>query len=157
MTRFGRSMAAASAACILLSSCGTVTRGREEDVTIQSMPANASIKTSTGQYCPQSPCTIRVERRKSFTATAELEGYQSGTIDIKTKISDRGAAGFAGNVLVGGVIGMGVDAATGAALDHYPNPALIVLQPVDPKNPKTPPQVAPPTPKPTAKAGKPIA
>lgn len=157
MSRFLCAAAAASACVLLLSSCGTVTRGREEDVTIQSMPPNAAIRTSTGQYCPQSPCTVRVERKKSFTATAELEGYHPGSVDVKTKLSDGGVAGFAGNVLVGGVIGMGVDAATGAALDHYPNPALIVLQPIDPKNPKTPAPVAPPAEPAKAKPEKPMA
>jgi hypothetical protein len=53
------------------------------------------------------------------------------------------AGGFAGNVIIGGVIGMGVDAVSGATLDHYPNPATIVLEPVDPENPATPVYQAP--------------
>ncbi|MGO3927394.1 translation initiation factor 2, partial [Rhodopseudomonas pseudopalustris] len=36
----------------------------------------------------------------------------------------------AGNLLLGGVVGMGVDAATGAAMDHHPNPVVVTLQPV---------------------------
>ena len=31
-------------------------------------------------------------------------------------------AGFAGNLLPGGIIGMGVDAAAGATPEHAPNP-----------------------------------
>lgn len=58
-----------------------------------------------------------------------------GSIEIKTKVVGAGAAGFAGNVLIGGVIGMGVDAATGAALDHYPNPAHIELVPLGKRAP----------------------
>ncbi|MFC5385149.1 hypothetical protein ACFPLB_04115 [Aquamicrobium segne] len=46
-------------------------------------------------------------------------------------MSGEGAAGLAGNVLIGGLIGVGVDAATGATLDHYPNPAHILLVPVE--------------------------
>lgn len=38
---------------------------------------------------------------------------------------------MAGNILVGGLIGIGVDAVTGATLDHFPNPAVISLVPVD--------------------------
>ncbi len=30
-----------------------------------------------------------------------------------------------GNILLGGIIGMGVDAATGAALDRKPNPVIV--------------------------------
>ena len=35
----------------------------------------------------------------------------------------------AGNIIAGGLIGMGVDAATGAATDHKPNPVIVTLQP----------------------------
>ena len=32
--------------------------------------------------------------------------------------------------LIGGVVGMGVDAATGSTLEHYPNPVLASLVPL---------------------------
>ena len=50
--------------------------------------------------------------------------------------------------LIPGIVGMTIDAASGATLDHWPNPAVIVLQPLDPANPKTPiySQPAPPPP-----------
>lgn len=115
---------------IFLVSCGSITRGTEEAVTITSDPADARISTSIGNSCPQSPCTFKVKRKAEFTAYAEKPGYEKGSIDIKTKVSGKGAAGMAGNVIVGGVIGVGIDSATGAALDHYPNPAHIKLQPV---------------------------
>lgn len=121
-----------------LAGCGSISRGVSENVIISALPTDSEITTSLGHSCATSPCTVKVERRKEFTAYANHKGYKPGSIEIKTKVSNAGAAGFAGNVLVGGVIGMGVDAATGAALDHYPNPAYIVLQPIDPKNPKTP-------------------
>lgn len=113
-----------------LASCGSITRGTEESVTITSEPADARISTSLGNSCPSSPCTFKAKRRAEFTAYAEKPGYGKGSIDIKTKVSGKGAAGMAGNALAGGIIGIGIDSATGAALDHYPNPAHIVLQPV---------------------------
>lgn len=130
---------AALCAGILLSSCGSITRGTSEPVHLSARPEGAEITTSLGHRC-KSPCTVTVERKTSFTAYAEHPGYHRGTIEIGTKVSGTGATGFAGNVLIGGVIGMGVDAATGAALDHYPNPAQIVLVPIDASDPKTPPQ-----------------
>ena len=39
-----------------------------------------------------------------------------------------GAAGVAGNVLLGGVIGIGIDAATGASKDLKPNPVEVELE-----------------------------
>lgn len=55
-------------------------------------------------------------------------------------------AGCTGIVVVGGVIGVGVDAATGATLDHYPNPVIIRLNPTGAPGTTTPAQVpsAPP-------------
>lgn len=128
----------AFAAVAVLSSCGSITRGTTENVTITATPDDAKISTSAGQYCPRSPCTINVKRRGDFTAFAEKDGYEKGSIEIKTKVGGGGAAGFAGNVLIGGVIGMGVDAATGAALDHYPNPAHIELKPLASQAPVAP-------------------
>jgi len=135
-----KTLAALSAACIL-SGCGSITRGTSEPVYLSAKPEGAEITTSLGHRC-KSPCTVTVDRKTKFTAYAEHPGYHRGTLEIGTKVSGTGATGFAGNVLIGGVIGMGVDAATGAALDHHPNPAQIVLVPVDATNPKTPPQIS---------------
>jgi hypothetical protein len=45
-----------------------------------------------------------------------------------------------GNVIVGGVVGVGVDAVSGAALEHVPNPVTVVLRPIgpEPRAPATP-------------------
>ncbi|WP_246529545.1 hypothetical protein [Microvirga zambiensis] len=49
---------------------------------------------------------------------------------VQTRVAGSGAAGFAGNVLIGGLVGMGVDAATGATLEHFPNPVNASLAPL---------------------------
>lgn len=121
----------AVAALLPVAGCASVVRGTTEKVTVNSEPADATIRTSLGHSCPMSPCTVEVSRKTEFTAFAEKEGFKPGQMYIGTKMSGGGAAGMAGNVLVGGVIGVGVDAATGATLDHFPNPAIIKLAPVD--------------------------
>jgi len=47
---------------------------------------------------------------------------------VTHKTADAGAAGVAGNILVGGIIGLGVDAATGASQDLVPNPVEVKLE-----------------------------
>jgi hypothetical protein len=47
-------------------------------------------------------------------------------------MSGGGGAGFAGNILAGGLIGMGVDATSGAMNDLMPNPLHVDLLPVAP-------------------------
>lgn len=125
-----RSIIVALLSAALSSGCASVVRGTSEKVVINAEPADATIRTSLGHSCASSPCTVEVSRRTEFSATAKKPGYKPGSIHIGTRVGGGGAAGFAGNVLVGGVIGMGVDAATGATLDHFPNPALIKLEPV---------------------------
>ncbi|WP_243394530.1 hypothetical protein [Yoonia maritima] len=44
------------------------------------------------------------------------------------KTANGGGAALAGNVLVGGVIGLGVDAATGASQELTPNPVQVPLE-----------------------------
>jgi hypothetical protein len=80
---------------------------------------------------------VEVSRKTELTAYAEKEGFKPGQIFVDTKFSGGGAAGLAGNILIGGIIGAGVDAATGATLDHYPNPAHMTLAPVDSAEPST--------------------
>ena len=140
------SILAALAAALAVSGCASVVRGTTEKVSINSEPADAAIRTSLGHSCPASPCTVEASRKEGFTAFAEKEGYKPGSLYIGTKMSGNGAAGLAGNILVGGIIGVGVDAVTGATLDHFPNPALITLVPVDAAGESTKAVVPPPAP-----------
>jgi hypothetical protein len=112
-----------------LGACGSVTRGTTENLAFVSEPSGATMTTNKGYACPSTPCSVEVSRSDEFDATFSRPGYRSLTVPVRTKLAGSGAAGFAGNVLLGGVIGMGVDAYTGAAMDHYPNPVMASLVP----------------------------
>ena len=123
------------AACgILLGGCATVVRGTTDKVEIKSNPAGVKIVSSTGHQCV-TPCTITVPRKEEFTVTFKPQSGEPVIIPVTTKVSGAGAAGMAGNILLGGIIGGGVDVATGASLDHYPNPVFHDFK--APKTPKT--------------------
>lgn len=111
---------------IALSGCSTVTRGLDNDVTFISTPSGASMTTDIGLSCI-TPCTLEVRRNKEFSATFNLEGFEQQTVRVETRVAAAGAAGFAGNVLAGGIVGMAVDASTGATLEHYPNPVVVTF------------------------------
>ncbi len=113
---------------LALASCSTVTRGTTNQIQVVSTPPEAHVQTSIGNSCT-TPCTFEVSRKSEFIATISKDGYQSTDVPVKTRLAGAGAAGFAGNILVGGIVGMGVDAATGATLEHYPNPITVTLQP----------------------------
>src|SRR4249920_169024 len=113
--------AAIAAPCV---GCASVTRGTTENISISSTPAGA-IAEITGLDIPTScvtPCVVQAKRNADITVTVNKEGYEPQIIELTTEMRGSGAAGFAGNLLLGGVVGMGVDAVTGAALDHKPNP-----------------------------------
>lgn len=117
--------------------CASVTRGTTENISIATTPSGATADIS-GLEAPTAcvtPCVIQAKRNADITVTINKEGYQSQVIPLTKEIPGSGAAGFAGNILAGGLIGMGVDAATGAALDHKPNPVIVTLQPVAPPTP----------------------
>lgn len=144
-----------AAAC---GGCASITRGTTDQVQIQSEPGGAEVHTSMGQVCV-TPCTLQFSRKDEFTVTASKPGYNSAQMPVHTRVATAGAAGFAGNVLVGGVVGMVVDASTGATLEHYPNPVVLTLVPLrrgeTPRVIEQQPPVPPPTPPPTAENGPP--
>lgn len=135
---------------VMLGGCASVTRGTTENISISSTPSGAEAVVS-GLEVPTTcttPCAIVAKRSADITITFEKEGYQSQMVQLTKEVSGTGAAGFAGNLLLGGVVGMGVDAATGAATDHKPNPVIVTMQPsvrARPAAPRKPhPPAAPP-------------
>ncbi len=104
------------------------TRGMNDQVQILSDPPGAEVRTSMSQTCV-TPCTLQFGRKDEFSVTASMPGYYTSEMAVSTRIAGAGAAGFAGNILLGGVVGVGVDAATGATLEHYPNPVMLKMVP----------------------------
>lgn len=63
-----------------------------------------------------------------FAVTFRKPGYRTEQVQVGTRVAGSGVAGFAGNLIVGGIVGMGVDAATGSTLEHYPNPVFVTMR-----------------------------
>jgi hypothetical protein len=160
-----RLVALALIACAL-SGCASATRGWQEQLTVTSTPAGAQaeiISAQAGQ--PQSapaadersgavapapvgpqapvvcttPCVVQIKRNDDITVRVSMPGYETAVVPLTKELAQGGAVGFAGNVLLGGVVGMAVDAASGATLDHKPNPVIVTLQPLPPPKPARPP------------------
>lgn len=112
-----------------LAACATVTRGSNDAWVVDSDPSGARVETSNGHMCVATPCAIKMSRKSEFTATISKPGYKPATVQVTHKTANAGAAGVAGNVLVGGVIGIGVDMISGASQDLTPNPVKVTLEP----------------------------
>jgi uncharacterized protein YceK len=119
---------ALAAAAVVLSGCATVTRGTNDTWTVNTTPAGAAVKTSNSYACDSTPCTFKMPRKSEFDVTITKSGYKVWTGKVTHHVGGAGGAGMAGNVLVGGIIGAGVDVASGAMLDLVPNPLAVTLE-----------------------------
>ncbi len=110
--------------------CATITRGSKESFVVETTPSGAHVSTSSGLTCDATPCTFaRVSREAEFTVTISKPGYRTWTGNVSHQTAGGGAAGMAGNVLVGGIIGGVIDANSGATQELVPNPLRVTLEP----------------------------
>ena len=114
--------------------CASATRGTTESISIVSTPpgATADVSGLDNPTACVTPCVVQVKRNADITVSINKPGYEPQVIPLTKEVAGAGGAGFAGNVLVGGGVGMAVDAVTGAAMDHKPNPVKVTLQPSRP-------------------------
>jgi hypothetical protein len=143
-------VASATALLLSLGACATVTRGTTTDFKVASTPPGAELKTSTGFACSPTPCSVKLPRKTAFDATVTLAGYKPQTVHIQSKVGGGGTAGFIGNAVAGGAIGMVIDGSDGAMDDLVPNPLNVTLD--QDTQPVTAPTPAPPTPASTSGA-----
>lgn len=109
-----------------LSACASVTRGTKQNFHVLSEPSGANVSMSNGQKCV-TPCKLKLPRKTEFTADIALSGYKPGTVQVTSKVGAGGVGGTAGNILLGGFIGIAVDGASGAMQDLSPNPLKWVM------------------------------
>ncbi|MEO0509191.1 MAG: PEGA domain-containing protein [Verrucomicrobiota bacterium] len=135
------------------SGCASVTRGTMDALEVNSEPAGAHVEVERkkkplakkelkenvlaeesdefGPLVGKTPAVFTLKRSGDYKVTISKEGYETATVDVTHKIAGAGAAGMAGNALVGGVIGVAVDASSGATLDLVPNPINITLEKIE--------------------------
>lgn len=120
-----------------LGGCATFMRGMEDEVAVMSDPPGAAVETTLGIGCAATPCSLHVARDAVFSVTVSKPGYASETVAVTTRVSSAGAAAATENLTTGG-LGLVVDAATGATLEHVPNPVRVTLAATGPAMPAHP-------------------
>ena len=115
-------------AALSVAGCATVTRGTNDVLVVNSTPSGAQVKISNGQSCTGTPCTFKLPRKSELNVLVSKENCKPQQIRVTNRVSGSGGAAMAGNVLVGGIIGAGVDASTGAMLELVPNPVEVGLE-----------------------------
>jgi len=112
----------------VLASCATVTRGVHEKIKVLSEPTSAYAELSSGER-GLTPVTFVKSRKENFDVTVSKPGYITQTVKVRSNFSPTGGGAMAGNLVAGGVVGVGVDALSGASLSLYPNPVVVHLVP----------------------------
>jgi len=115
----------------MLAGCASATRGWTEQIAVSSTPsgAMASVAGNGDPIECVTPCAVTVRRNADITITMHKPGYETEVVTLTKEIAATGAAGFAGNLLLGGAVGIAVDAASGAPLEHKPNPVIVNMRP----------------------------
>ncbi len=130
LTRQGIGMGGAAAALLALApGCATVMHGTKQAVAINTVPAGAFVDVD-GQRL-QTPCAPRLARSKDHTLVVSMPGYRTE----KCHVARMPTRAILGNIWAGGLIGMGVDAATGANNKLVPEcfELVLVAEPAKPE------------------------
>ena len=114
------------ASAVFLSGCATIVTGPRQKVPVDSIPSGAMAKVDGGMTA-STPTVFNLERKKDHTIQISKEGYRTANIILKQTMN--GAT--CGNALVGGIIGIGVDACTGAMFKLVPEKVNVTLQKAD--------------------------
>ena len=113
---------------LLLQGCATIMQGSKQSIPVSGSPAGATVILN-GQIMGSTPLILKVARKEDHTLTIEKEGYEPTEIELKRRFSVL----FIGNILIGGLVGMGVDAATGAMYDITPDTIQVNLRQIEHK------------------------
>lgn len=111
----------------LIGGCASISEGTKQTVTIITDPSGATCNISQGgnliAIVNPTPGSTTVPKSKyDLIINCKRDGYGSGVGVLRSETD--GAT--AGNLLLGGVVGLAVDASTGA-INRYPNIASIIL------------------------------
>jgi uncharacterized protein YceK len=108
---------------IALNGCATIMHGTTQDIGVTTDPAGADLLVDGEQHY-KSPAMITMKRKDDHTVEISQEGYKKELVEIKGNLS----WAVAGDILAGGAIGYGIDAATGAQRRLVPEKVEVRLR-----------------------------
>ena len=117
------SLAAVMASSVLLSSCASIIHGSTQTIHVTSQPVGAAI-TVDEKPSGTTPADLKVSRKTSHLVELTLAGYKRYEVTLEPKFN----SATMGNILAGGIIGMGIDHSTGANNTLYPDHVDAMLQ-----------------------------
>ncbi|MBV1933753.1 MAG: translation initiation factor 2 [Parvibaculaceae bacterium] len=121
-------LALVGACALSFAGCASVTSGTDQQISVSTPGANGAscdLTSPDGTYTVhRTPGTVRVDKSKhDLSVLCKKDGYANGVATISSNFQ----ALTLGNVLVGGVIGIGIDAASGA-MNEYPKTVSVSMR-----------------------------
>ncbi len=110
----------------LVSGCATIIHGTTQEVPVATTPPAATL-TVVGQ--PQTyttPTKVTLKRNQNHILQFGKDGYEPTSFTLQSVIS----GAVAGNIIAGGLIGWGIDAASGAQYKLVPEEGNVTLKPL---------------------------
>jgi hypothetical protein len=123
-----KTIAALAALGVALSGCATVVKGTTQSIAVTTPPvegASCVLTSKEGTWTVVTPGVAKVGKTKQdIQIHCTKSGYQDATATIPSNFE----GWTLGNVILGGLIGFGVDAATGA-MNEYPHAFAVPMTP----------------------------
>ena len=110
----------------LIQGCATLINGSSQTIPVSSDPPMATIVLD-GKVVGLTPKTLVLMRDNNYLITIQKTGFEQQSVPV---VKNVGGAVW-GNVLAGGLVGWGVDAASGAQYNLLPASVSVKLVPVN--------------------------
>jgi hypothetical protein len=111
----------------LLSGCATIVHlGSNEELSVSSDPSGATVVID-GTERGVTPLATKVERKKDHAVVLTKEGFEENQSRVESHIS----WWIAGNVILGGLVGILVDVMSGGGYTIEPDKVAVTLKPVE--------------------------
>lgn len=115
-------MAAIAALSASVVGCATIIHGTQQDIGFGSTPTNARI-TVDNQRSATTPAVMKLSRKDNHIVRIELDGY----LPYEATLT-RGVSGWVwGNIVLGGLVGLAVDAISGGLYKLSPEQMTATL------------------------------
>lgn len=124
-----RAILCACAAALMLGGCATITKGTTQNVGVDTPGATGAVCTVTSTIGPQTVSTPGVFVLAKSSAALPVKCTKACYHDSGGVLGSTFEVMTAGNIIIGGVIGFGVDAISGA-INKYPDQISIPMVPI---------------------------
>lgn len=110
---------------VMFSSCATLFTGTKDVIYFNSNPQGARVFIDGIEVCRATPCQVSVKRTLGTKlAEIKLDDYEAKIVKLDKEFN----AVTLLNILLGGLIGLGVDCATGSLMKYDPKVYNVELE-----------------------------